>query len=132
MMPTYTNVNLHDEAVRGESLVLDFRLKHVERGKKEQNSSQHSLKSAEVEKLSELGTVSTQHEFVAFEKLLGRSGNKKAAELTKKQFRKLSNSHGASILMKRTKDSVVNVSGVNLDPQIKNIFYVRKDYSSEK
>ena len=31
MLPTYTNVNLHDDAVRNEELVLEFRLNLIKR-----------------------------------------------------------------------------------------------------
>ena len=114
MLPTYTNVNLHDDAARNEEFVLEFRLNFIKRqieeisGKLKKKNISPELTSA---KQNLKNTRRRAIRYAALqcylEQLKQRTGE--ATKVT--QHRKL---YGGHILMKETKDFVVNLSGTDI------------------
>ena len=123
LLPTYTNVRLHDDAARTETFVLDFRLKLVERQIAEQK--EEIIKSEiDFDQLlaSFRNLLQSELRYKSFLVLLDRVSNKTVKSLCETQKKKLSNIYGGPVPIKQTKDSVINLSSVELHNDIKEIF----------
>ena len=119
MLPTYTNVNLHDEAARNEEFVLEFRLNFIKRQIEEISGKLKKKKKKKKNISPELTSVkqdlkNTRRRAIRYaalqcylERLKQRTGE--ATKVT--QHRKLCTLYGGHILMKETKDFVVDLFG---------------------
>jgi len=139
LLPTYTNVKIHDDAATSERFVIDFRLKLVERQIDEQKALIHSLQSKYNEELQRFrALVGCELKVSPYLVLLDRVAKRKSSQLQEIQRSKLSRMYGAHILLKQNVDSVVNLSGIDLDPEILNIFsygmncHLRRKYDHTK
>ena len=103
LLPTYTNVNVHNEAARRDAITLDYRLKLIEREIREQKKELYDLKVTYNEHLKELEQITSEADFLALKMIIQRSQNKKFLELRVKQSSKLVGLYGAPILMKQNR-----------------------------
>ena len=117
MLPTYTNVNLHDDAARYEEFVMEFRLNFIKRqieeisGKLKKKNISPELTSA---KQNLKNTRRRAIRYAALQCYLEQL-KQRTDEATKvTQHRKLCTLYGGHILMKETKDFVVNLSGTDI------------------
>jgi len=123
LLPTYTNVRLHDEAATTETFVNDFKLKLVERQISEQSESITSVTCEYNRALDQFRSlVNSDLRYNAFLMFLERISDRTRENISETQNRKLVQMYGAPILQRQTKDSVINLSSVDLDDEIKNIF----------
>ena len=139
ILPIYTNVNLHNEAVRGDTLVHDFRYKLIAREIEQQQSQLSQLR---IDYQGLLGSLESETqnetELEALKALLGRNQQKKLDELREKHTRKLVNIYGPSILLKQQRDSVINLSDVAIEEELRKImtlginFHVKGKFEEKK
>ena len=123
LLPTYTNVRLHDDAAREETFVLDFRLKLVERQIAEQKEEIINAESDFNQQLDGFrNLLQSELRYRSFLILLGRVTEKTVKGLCETQKRKIANIYGGPVPIKQTKDSVINLSSVELPNEIKEIF----------
>jgi hypothetical protein len=125
LLPTYTNVRIHDDAARLEPFVLDFRKNLIERQIKQQDSDLLALKTQFDKLLDEFKTdIGSTIRFDAFLLFLNRIASKEERKLEEIQKRKLCNLYGGDILLKQVRDSVINLSNIALDQDMQNIFSI--------
>jgi len=123
LLPTYTNVRLHDEAASTETFVSDFRKKLVERQIFEQSESISSITSDYHEALAQFRTIlNSDLRYNAFLMFLDRISRRVRDRTSEIQHNKLVRMYGSGILQKQNKDSVVNLSSIEIDDDMKNIF----------
>ena len=122
LLPTYTNIRLHDEAAQGEAFVNQFRSELILREIKESKSALYDLKNEFNASLQEFKrNVEPPVRLQAFLSLLNRIGEKLKTEVSDKKMSKLNRLFGAPILAKQTRDSVCNLSNVELGVDMHNI-----------
>ena len=124
MLPTYTNVNLHDGAARNEEFVLEFRLNLIKRQieKKYPVSSKNISPELTSAKQDLKNTCRSAIRYAALHCYLERL-KQRTDEATKvTQNRKLCTLYGGHILMKDTKDFVVNLSGTDISNELIYIY----------
>lgn len=119
LLPCYTNIKLHDDAARNETLVLDFRRNLIKR-QIEEKQRDIKLNSEKVKILKQELSLSlnSNMRYRAFIFFLQRVCNKTTAELASVHQRKLINLYGGSIMQKQTKDSVINLSKVEIPLEV--------------
>ena len=133
MLLTYTNVNLHDDAARNEEFVLEFRLNFIKRQIEEISGKLKKKKKKKKKKKNispELTSAkqdlkNTRRRAILYSALqcyLERL-KQRTDEATKvTQHRKLCTLYGGHILMKETKDFVVNLSGTDISNELIYIY----------
>ena len=124
MLPTYTNVNLHDGAARNEEFVLEFWLNLIKRQieKKYPVSSKNISPELTSARQDLKNTCRSAIRYAALHCYLERL-KQRTDEATKvTQNRKLCTLYGGHILMKETKDLVVNLSGTDISKQLIYIY----------
>ena len=105
MMPT----------ARSEEFVTDYRSKLIERQIKQQIAEFENLKTVEEKQKIELEKVcNSQMKFNAFLHYLNRLIENLTEELTNKHNEKLYSRYGGSILTKQDKDTVINISSIQV------------------
>ena len=123
LLPTYTNINLHDGAARQEEFVLDFRRNLIERQIDEQKQdlsiTKNQLDEARI-KFHESITSPIRKE--ALLKFIDRSKHSTEEESRVKQHRKLCQMYGGNICLKQVRDSVVNLSDKLIPRDMQEIF----------
>lgn len=123
LLPTYTNVRLHDDAATAESFVLEFRLNLVERQIKEHKSAILSLESEYIDSMENFKLlVNSDMKLDAYVAILNRVCAKKEVQMRQTQLNKLIRMYGGDIWLKQNRDSVINLSSIELNPDIKDIF----------
>jgi len=122
LLPTYTNVKVHDDAAASETLVLDFRLNLVQR-QIDSHLTNISLLESEFEAKSAhfRDVVGSSIRFDAYNAIFDRVSERKYEEMQEIQLGKLYRMYGAPIFLKQNIDSVVNLSSIRLDHEMKNI-----------
>ena len=129
LLPTYTNVKLHDDAARTQQFVLDFRLSLIERQINEQASELKIVDEQRLAAISELRLrISSPIKFAALECLLTKTKERIAFEMKNKQHSKLCRLYGGNILMKQTRDSVINLSDKFVSEEIQEILSMGMNY----
>jgi len=122
LLPTYTNVKLHDGAASSETFVVNFRLKLVQRQVEHHRTELLSLKSQYEEKLNNFRSlIDSPLRTDAYLTLLSRISRRKVDELNEVQRGKLYRLYGSPILLKQNVDSVVNLSSAVIDKDIQEI-----------
>ena len=131
MLPTYTNVNLHDGAARNEEFVLEFRLNLIKRQIEKYPASSKNISPELTSAKQDLkNTCRSAIRYAALRCYLERL-KQRTDEATKvTQYRKLCTLHGGHILMKETKDFVVNLSGTDISNELIYILVPILDYSN--
>ena len=123
LLPTYTNLNLHDGAAKEEEFVLDFRKNLIERQSEEQENEitivENQIAEAHVS-LEE--TVQSPIKRQALMIFLERTKHATEKETKEKQHRKLCQLYGGNIFVKQTKDSIVNLSARTISKDLQEIF----------
>ena len=129
LLPTYTNVNLHDDAARREEFVLEFRMNLVRRQIEELSDKLRSIEPELVTaKLDLRNACHSDLRHAALGCFLSRL-EKRIEETTRiSQHRKLCHLYGGHLCMKETRDSVVNLSRVILDNELREIFSMGMNY----
>lgn len=119
LLPTYTNIKLHDEAARQEPFVLQFRKDLIIREINDQKKSIDSL-STEYHESRQLlrDKVTSNIHYLAYLHYIKRITTKEEEKLKEIQNRKLVNLYGGTILLKQTRDSVINISKCHLDKEV--------------
>ena len=134
MLPTYTSVNLHEDAARNEEFVLEFRLNFIKRQieeisgklqKKKKNISPELTSAKQDLKNTCRRAIRYAALHCYLERLKQRTGE--ARKVT--QHRKLCTLYGGHILMKETKDFVVNLSGTDISNELIYIYIYISPYS---
>jgi hypothetical protein len=123
VLPTYTNVRLHDEAVRAQDFVQDFRCNLIDNQIKKQTEDiiKHSQECAELK--SELKeSINCDLKFQSLLMFLERIIETKKDMLCVTHTNKLTHLHGSEIFIKEDRDSVINLSIYPIDEKIKDIF----------
>ena len=123
LLPTYTNINLHDEAARTEEFTLEFRKQLIRRQIEDQTRKIDSL-------TEDLQTVNMEFEtllnsnvrFKAFSLFLNRIVTAKKIALIDKHNGKLSRLYGSPILMPEERKSYINLSTCDIDSKLAGIF----------
>ena len=119
LLPKYTNVRVHDEAARQEPIVLNFRKELMQRQIQEQKLSINRLMSQVSElKKSLCESVNSPVRFKALMFFLQRLLDKEKSEMEQVQLNKLVNLYGGDILLKQNRDSVINLSKVELSSSV--------------
>ena len=122
LLPTYTNVRIHDGAARREEFVLKFRQELIERQITEQKEELSTMQDQLIDAENSLkNLVSSQLRYNALNLFLRRLITKLEEVTRMKHTRKLCNLFGGHLPMKQVKDSVINLSNINLDDRIKEI-----------
>lgn len=115
LLPTYTNVNIHDGAARSEPLVLDFRrnliLRQIEEKSRDIDILTGELKELKVE-FSTL--LNSPIRFKAFMFFLSRINSKEQEIKQRRHTKELTKLYGGPIMQKQNKESVINLSRVDL------------------
>jgi len=123
LLPTYTNVRLHDEVAHTEAFVTDFKMKLIKRQISEQSDSISSTKNEyNLALLQFQALLRSDLKYDAFLLFLEKTSDRVRHITSETQHNKLVRMYGASILQKQTKDSVVNLSSVNIDEEMRDIF----------
>ena len=123
LLPTYTNISLHDEAARTESFTDEFRKNLVQRQVDEQAKKIEELDRELSEKKKEMeGAVQFELKIDAIWLFLQRVLDSKIFSLTEKHNRKLSNLYGGQVFMKEQRKSYLNYSNCVISPKIDKIF----------
>lgn len=122
LLPTYTNIKLHDNAARMENVTEEFRLKLVERQIEEKkriiSESESKLKSL----LNDLQKIFPKIRFEAFVMFLKRITENTEATMTSKHNKKLAKLYGSPILMKEERNSYLNLSSTEVNEELSEIF----------
>ena len=124
MLPTYNNVNLHDGAARNEEFVLKISVKsHQTSNRKKYPVSSKNISPELTSAKQDLkNTCRSAIRYAALHCYLERQ-KQRTDEATKvTQNRKLCTLYGGHILMKETKDFVVNLSGTDISKQLIYIY----------
>jgi len=133
LLPTYTNVRLHDDAASSETFVSDFRLELVKRQIAEQKKCISSLRQTKQNLLNNFRTLAgSELRFSAFALFLDRVVSRQSQQSLTIQNGKLANLYGSSMMQKQPKDSVINMSNVELDDDMLDIFFYWYELPLEK
>ena len=117
-LPTYTNIRLHDDAVRSEKFVLEFRRNLIKREMREQEEViEEATEELRTLKKEFSECLNSPLRYKAFMFFLSRTSNKEQQELKLTQSKKLSDYYGAAVLQKQERDSVINLSKKHLDKE---------------
>ena len=123
LLPTYTNIRTHDEAARRETFVIEFREKLVQRQITEQKRELEELGLQYNNQLQVLKEcVQSELKCSAFLVLLDRISARKHIQICEVQRNKLMRMYGGPILLKQQRDSVINLSNIDLEPEMRDIF----------
>ena len=123
LLPTYTNIRLHDDAARLEPFVLDFRKDLILRQIRENKELINNLQCEIVNQkklISELMNSETRYNALMI--FLDRTLKRVDSESREIKLKKLCETFGGDILLKQNRDSVINLSSVELDSDIRDIF----------
>ena len=119
----YTNIRTHDEAARTENITLEFRKNLVLRQIEEQTGKIHELTNKLSKLKADLPTaVNSTIKIDAFFLFLDRIITSKKLSLIAKHNRKLTDLYGGPICMKVEKQRFLNLSDVNISPELAAIF----------
>ena len=123
LLPWYTNFNvLHDATARTEPFVEDCRKKLVERQIKQQLEEIEVLKNTKETQLAELEQNSgSANKTSALKLYLDRTLVKLQEELSNKHKEKLYTLYGGRLFIKQDRNTVINLSRVEIPDAIHNI-----------
>ena len=123
LLPTYTNVRLHDDAAAAEEFVQEFQSKLIERQITQQKEAIPKLEKEYEEQLQNFkNEVNAPLKYEAYLTLLERVCSRKQSEMMEIQKNKLIRMYGGDIFLKQHCDSVINLSSEVLDHELKEIF----------
>lgn len=124
LLPSYTNVTLHDAAARTEDFTREFRKKLVLRQVEEQ-SDKIALLECEIKKLKNEFSMNyslSELKLAAFWNFLERTSFNKEMQLRAKHNEKLCKLYGGPICMKRERQCFINLSNIEIKSEIAQIF----------
>ena len=123
LLPTYTNVNLHDEAARTENFTLEFRRKLIRRQIEQQGIKITELEATQCTLKREIADMmqSSIHE-QAILLLLQRIIESKELSLMSKHNNKLVALNGGPVLRKEPRRSFLNLSTIEIEQDLSEIF----------
>ena len=123
LLPTYTNIRLHDDVTRAERFVSDFRRNLIVHQIDEQRKVITSLTPLCHEQRNELKVlVDSDIRFEALMLFLQKILNTKKTLLDITHGNKLEKMYGSSICMKQEKAGVINLSNYVISDQLASIF----------
>ena len=123
LLPTYTNIRLHDEAARTKEYVLDFRRKILSNEIQGQTIEISEISRELIEKRTKFKEIlDSDIKLCAFESFLDRIITTKRISLEIVHQHKLTRLYHGEIFLKDGHDSVINLSSCNIDESLKRVF----------
>jgi len=133
LLPTYTNIRLHDDAALQEQFVIKFREDLIKRQIDEQKIDLRTLnQNIQEQRIKLKEKCPSDIHYQAFVKFLDRSISKLDSTLKETQNRKLCNIYGGNIKMKQTSESVINLSSIDIDNNIVDIMSLGMNFQLQR
>ena len=123
LLPIYTNVRLHDDAVRANGFVTDFRKNLIQHQITSQSNDIANISRYCEELLSELKEkIPSVIKIEALHMFLDRAVSRTRTSLHNKHTNKLQQLYGSPIPSKQHAESVLNLSNTSLDQHMHDVF----------
>ena len=122
LLPKYTNVHLHDEAVKTEPFYENFRENLVNHEVTKQDLKISDLEKLKTELSSSLRSSIDNFRFKSLMTFLQRIIDTKQLNIDITHNGKLTKLYGGEIFMKKQPETVVNLTSVNIHDNIKEVF----------
>ena len=123
LLPQFTNVNVHDAATRPSGRIANFRsdltVDEIDKQRKVICDTEKRVEEAR----SMLRTAARNElRFAAYMLVLKRITEKRETELNILHLKKIMRLYGDRILIKQERSSFINLSGKDIDDEVKQVF----------
>ena len=122
LLPTYTNIQLHDDATMAEPFVEDFRHKLVKSQIEKQLKEAEDYNQMSTELKFTLASSTTKIKYDALIMFLARITDSKVTQLNISHQNKLVKLHGSPAFLKQQPKTVLNLSSTPLNSDMQAIF----------